>query len=104
MSVVMNINIAVVVLNTIILSGLMWMYAGMLRQASTRFTWGLFGFALALWFQAAVQLFFYATMMEYFVAGVQPLVLVQNGLALVASVTLLSVTVAPVGRAAGADA
>lgn len=98
MGAVMHANVAVVVVNTILLSGLLWLYAGMLRQAATRFTWGLFGFALALWFQNAAQLFFFATMLDFFVADVQPLVLIQNGLALVASVCLLSVTWMPSGR------
>jgi len=101
---VMQLNIAVVVLNAILLSGLLWAYAGMLREMPTRFTWGLLGFAGVLWLQSVVQLYFYATMMEYFVAGVQPLVLVQNGLATVASAVLLGVTLRPVaaGRPAGA--
>jgi hypothetical protein len=95
MGVVMNLNIAVVILNVIILSGLLWTYAGMLRQASSRFTWGLLLFAGALWLQNVVQLYFFGTMMQYFVAGVQALVLVQNGLATVASLVLLTVTLRP---------
>lgn len=99
MAVVMNINIAVVVLNALLLSGLLWAYGGMLRELPTRFTWGLLGFATALWLQQAVQLYFYATMMEYFVPGVQPLVLAQNVLVTIAAGTLLSVTLRPSGFA-----
>lgn len=101
MSAVMDANIAVVVLNTLLLSGLLWAYGGMLREVPTRFTWGLLGFAAALWLQQVVQFYFYATMMEYFVAGVQPLVLIQNGLVTVAAATLLSVTLRPIGAQSG---
>lgn len=100
MSAVMNINIAIVVLNAFLLTGLLWAYGGMLRELPTRFTWGLLGFAVALWLQQVVQLYFYATMMQYFVAGVQPLVLVQNVLVTLAAGTLLSVTLRPMGAAA----
>lgn len=104
MSAVMNINIAVVVLNTLLLSALLWTYGGMMRQMRSAFTVGLLIFAFALWLQNVVQLVFYATMMQYFVDGVQPLVLVQNSLATVASVTLLAVTLKPTWDRAPADA
>lgn len=104
MGAVMNLNIAVVVVNTLLLTGLLWAYGAMLRDMPTRFTWGLLGFASALWLQQAFQIYCYATMMEYFVAGVQPLVLVQNLLVAVAATTLLSVTLRPVGGAAPSDA
>lgn len=104
MGAVMNLNIAIVVLNTLLLTGLLWAYGAMLRDIPTRFTWGLLGFAAALWLQQAVQLYFYATMMEFFVPGVQPLVLVQNLLVAVAATTLLSVTLRPTGAAAPSDA
>ena len=100
MGIVMQANVAVVIVNALLLSGLLWLYAGMLRQAATRFTWGLTGFAAVLWLQNVVQLYFFATMMAYFVDDVAPLVLVQNLLATVASLVLLSVTLRPVAAAA----
>ncbi len=104
MGLVMNLNVAVVILNTVLLSGLLLTYAGMLRQVATRFTWGLLGFAGVLWVQNVVQLYFFATMMGYFVAGVQSLVLVQNVLATVASSVLLAVTLRPAGAGPAAPA
>lgn len=102
MGIWMTINIGVVIVNVILLSGLMWLYGGMFKQAATRFTMGLFGFAFVLWLQNVVQLVFYATMMQYYVDGVQPLVLILNALAMVATLSLLSVTMAPAGRATDA--
>lgn len=99
MGVVMDLNISIVVLNTLLLSALLWVYGGMLREMPTRFTWGLLGFAAVLWLQNVVQLYFFATMMGYYVDGVAPLVLTQNVLATVASVLLLSVTWSPTRRA-----
>ena len=103
MGVAMDLNISVVVLNTLLLSALLWVYGGMLREMPTRFTWGLLGFAAVLWLQNVAQLYFFATMMRYYVEGVAPLVLTQNVLATVASVLLLSVTWSPTRRARTAE-
>ncbi len=104
MSLWMDLNIVAVVLTTVLLTALLAVYVGMLRQARTRFTWGLLLFALALWFQAAVQLYFFATMMSLYAGDVERLVLVQNCLALVGSAVLLGVTLRPIGGKAPSPA
>ncbi len=100
MGVIMQANVTVVIITTAALSLLLWTYATMLRQASTRFTWGLLAFAGVLWMQNVIQLYFFATMMRFYVEGVQPLVLVQNVLAALATLVLLAVTWRPVGSKA----
>lgn len=99
MGLIMMINVAVVIATTLLLTGLLAAYAGMLRQAPSRFTWGLSLFAAALWFQAAVQLYFFATMMPLYAGGVESIILVQNLLAMLASGVLLAVTLRPMGAA-----
>lgn len=93
-------NFTVVGINTVLLTLLLVLYGRMLAQAFTRFTLGLLLFALALWSQCAVQLYFYVTMMPLYAGDMEAIILIQNALALLASAFLLTVTVAPVGRRA----
>lgn len=104
MSALMLWNVLVVVANTLLLLGLVGLYARMLRQVRTRFTLGLLLFAGILLLQNLVQLYFFATMQMYYAGGVEALVLIQNGLATVASAFLAFVTFAPEARAAKASA
>lgn len=104
MSLIMGVNLVAVVLTALLLKGLLYQYVGLLRQTPSRFTWGLTLFAVALWFQAAVQVYFFATRMALYVGGLEGVILAQNLLSLVASAVLLTVTVRPVGmRQARAD-
>lgn len=99
MGAAMTANVAVVVVNTLLLTGLMVLFARMVREVRSRFTLGLLAFAAILWLQNVVQLYFYATMMQYYVGQVETLVLVQNLLATVAVAFLTYVTFSPTGRA-----
>ncbi len=98
----MDLNVATVILTTAALTWLMVLYIGMLRAAPSRFTWGLLLFAFAMWSQAAVQLWFFATMMDLYVGGVERLVFAMNLLALVAASVLLTITLRPTGAGAHA--
>lgn len=89
MTLAMNLNTVLVVANLLLLTGLLVMYGGLLRQARTRLTWALLLFALLLWFQNSVQLYFFATMMKLYAGDVEWLILVQNALATVASSLLI---------------
>ena len=100
----MMVNVGVVGANAIMLTLLVVLYLRMLRDVPSRFTWGLLSFASVLLFQGLVQLYFYFTMQMYFAGGVEMLVLVQNGLATVASAFLVYVTFAPVSRSKAAPA
>jgi hypothetical protein len=97
MGIWMSLNVGAVALTVVALSWLLVVYVQNLQQVLSRFTLGLTLFAGALWFQAAVQIYFFATMMPLYTVGVDKLIFVQNILALVASTTLLSVTLRPVG-------
>lgn len=95
MGLVMNLNLASVALNTLLLAALLILYLRIWREVPTGFTLGLAFFAAVLLFQNAVQLYFFATMMDYYVGAVQTLVLVQNLLATLALVVLVAVTWSP---------
>jgi len=96
MTLVMNLNAVVVAATALLLTVLLVVYGTNMRQAPSRFTGGLFLFGGALWFQAVVQLYFFATMMPLYAGGVEKLVLVQNLLVLVGSGVLLAVTLRPI--------
>lgn len=99
MGAAMMANVAVVVVNTLLLTALMVLFGRMVRQVRSRFTMGLLAFAAILWLQNVVQLYFYATMMQYYVGQVETLVLIQNVLATIGVGFLTYVTFSPAGRA-----
>lgn len=103
MSLAMTANILLVGSNLLLLSALLWLYARMLRQVRTQLTAGLLAFALILWLQNAVQLYFFATMMRYYDGAVEGIVLAQNVLATLASAFLLWVTLFPAGLGGGRE-
>ncbi|MBI2077642.1 MAG: hypothetical protein HYT80_04615 [Euryarchaeota archaeon] len=90
-------NVALVAANLLLMSTLLVVYGRMLRQLRAPLTFGLVAFAAILWIQNAIQLYFFATMMEYYAGGVEGLVLVQNALAALAGLFLLIVTLFPAG-------
>lgn len=100
----MGLNLAFVALNTVFLAALVVLYARMLGEMPSRFTWGLLVFGAVLLIQNAVQLYFFLTMRMYYAGGVEWLVLVQNGLATAALAFLAWVTFYPEGRGKPADA
>ena len=97
MALVMTLNMVSVGLNTLLLATLILLYGRILREVRTQFTMGLLVFAAVLLVQHLVQLYFFATMMSYYTAGVDALVLVQNVLVTLALLFLVYVTWAPVG-------
>lgn len=102
MGLIMNLNTAAVVLNSLLLGLLLILYVRILREVNTRFTMGLAVFAFVLLVQHLVQLYFFATMMMYYAGGVEGLVLIQNVLVFVALVFLVFVTWSPSGGSAPA--
>ncbi len=106
MALVMTLNMVSVAVNSVLLALLIWLYARILGEVRTRFTMGLMVFAAVLLLQHLVQLYFFLTMMDYYVASgsVQGFVLVQNVLVSLALVFLVYVTWSPTGGAATPEA
>ena len=90
-------NVALVAANLLLMTALLVVYGRMLRQLRAPLTFGLFAFAAILWLQNAIQLYFFATMMDYYAGGVEGLVLVQNALSALAGLFLVAVTLFPSG-------
>lgn len=97
MGLIMNLNAASVGINAVLLAVLLVLYLRIWRQVNSRFTLGLAAFAFVLLAQCGIQLYFFATMMDYYVPGLDVLVLVQNLLMTLALVFLVFVTWSPAG-------
>lgn len=97
MSLIMNANAVLVGVNLLLMSALLVVYGGLFRQVRSVLTAGLLAFASILWLQNAFQLYFFATMMDYYAGGIEGLVLIQNVLATVAGSLLLAATLFPGG-------
>jgi hypothetical protein len=98
MALLMTINAVVVTANALLLAALIVLYARMLGSVPSRLTWGLLLFAVVLFVENVVQLYFFATMMPLYAGGVEGIILAQNALVLLAVVFLGWVTFFPMAR------
>ncbi len=78
--------------STILLGALLYIYSKNLRKITSKFTIGLLVFAILFLVQNAISLFFYFTMMEYYVPAVQMHVFILTLLQAIAFGILLKIT------------
>ena len=74
------------------LLGLVYVYYRNLKQIKSKFTIGLLIFALLFLMQNVISVYYYATMMDYYVDQVQPFVFVFSLLQTIAFVVLLKIS------------
>ena len=92
MGAIMNICTALTVISTLALLGLLYIYIKNLKKIKSKFTMGLLIFAVLFLLQNFVSLYFYFTMMEYFVPQVEIHELVLNSLQTAAFLILLKIS------------
>ena len=78
--------------STLALLVLLYIYAKNLQQTKSKFTIGLFIFALLFLIQNAVSLYYYVTMMQYYVADVAVHVFILTLLQTIAFLLLLKLS------------
>lgn len=88
----MNVTTAITAISTIFLLGLLYVYYKNLRQAKSKFTIGLFLFALLFLMQNLVSLYYYTTMMKYYPPEVEVHVFILNILQAIGFAILLKIT------------
>ena len=91
-SLIMNVTTAITAVSTIFLLGLLYVYYKNLKQAKSKFTIGLFLFALLFLVQNLVSLYYYITMMEYYAPEVEVHVFILTLLQAVGFMILLKIT------------
>ncbi len=91
-SFIMNVTIAITAISTIFLLGLLYVYYKNLRQAKSKFTIGLFLFAVLFLIQNLVSLYYYTTMMKYYTPEVEVHVFILNILQAIGFAVLLKIT------------
>ena len=79
-------------ISTILLLGLLYVYFKNLKQAKSKFTIGLFIFGLLFLLQNLASLYFYFTMMEYYVPQVTTHVFIFTLLQTIGFGILLKIT------------
>jgi len=80
------------ILSSIILVMLLWIYGKNLRKIQAKFTWGLFIIALVWLVEKVTSLYYYVTMMDYYVPEVSMQVFLLSLLQMFALVVLLKIT------------
>ena len=88
----MNATTVLTGISTIFLLGLLYVYYKNLKQAKSKFTIGLFLFALLFLAQNLVSLYYYITMMEYYAPEVEVHVLILTLLQAIGFMILLKIT------------
>ena len=78
--------------STLALLGLLYIYAKNLQHTKSRFTIGLFLFALLFLLQNAVSLYYYVTMMAYYVDEVAVHVFILTLLQTIAFLLMLKIS------------
>ncbi|MBS3096420.1 hypothetical protein J4480_03190 [Candidatus Woesearchaeota archaeon] len=91
-SLIMNVTTAITAVSTIFLLGLLYVYYKNLKQAKSKFTIGLFLFALLFLVQNLVSLYYYIIMMEYYAPEVEVHVFILTLLQAVGFMILLKIT------------
>ena len=88
----MNITTIITAVSTIFLLGLLYVYLKNLKNAKSKFTIGLFIFALLFLIQNIVSLYYYVTMMKYYAPEVEIHVFILTLLQALGFLTLLIIT------------
>ena len=88
----MNITTILTIVSTFLLLTLMYVYYRNLKKIKSKFTIGLFIFALLFLLQNLVSLYFYLTMMSYYSPEVEVHVFILTLLQTVAFLILLKIT------------
>lgn len=88
----MNVTTIITAVSTIFLLGLLYVYYKNLRQAKSKFTIGLFLFALLFLIQNLVSLYYYITMMKYYAPEVEAHVFILTLLQAIGFLILLKIT------------
>lgn len=79
-------------ISTLALLGLLYIYAKNLQHVKSKFTIGLFLFALLFLLQNAVSLYYYLTMMKYYVDDVAMHVFILTLLQTIAFIVMLKIS------------
>lgn len=92
MAILMSVTTALTGISTLLLIALLLIYAKNLQRIKSNFTIGLFIFAALFLVQNIASLYFYLTMMEYYVPEVAVHVFTLTLLEAIAFLTLLVIT------------
>ena len=88
----MNVTTILTGVSTLLLLGLLYVYYKNLKKIKSKFTIGLFVFALLFLLQNLVSLSFYLTMMNYYAPQVETHVFIFTLLQTIAFLILLKIT------------
>ena len=88
----MNVTTIITAVSTIFLLGLLYVYFKNLKNAKSKFTIGLFIFALLFLIQNLVSLYYYITMMKYYAPEVEVHVFILTLLQAIGFLVLLVIT------------
>ena len=91
-SLIMNATTGLTAVSTIFLLGLLYIYYKNLKTAKSKFTIGLFLFALLFLIQNVVSLYYYITMMKYYAPEVEIHVFILTLLQAIGFLILLVIT------------
>ena len=91
-SMIMNVTTVIAAISTIFLLGLLYVYYKNLRNAKSKFTIGLFIFAILFLIQNIVSLYYYITMMKYYAPEVEVHVFILTVLQTLGFAILLKIT------------
>ena len=92
MDAIMNITTILTAVSTLSLLGLLYIYIKNLKNIKSKFTIGLMIFAVLFLLQNLVSLYFYFTMIEYFVPQVEVHVFILTLLQTIAFLILLKIS------------
>ena len=92
MDIIMNLTTILTAVSTLSLFGLLYIYIKNLKNIKSKFTIGLLIFAALFLLQNLVSLYFYFTMIEYFVPQVEVHVFILTLLQTIAFLILLKIT------------
>ena len=92
MAMLMKITTFLTSISTLLLLGLLYVYYNNLRKIKSKFTIGLFIFAILFLIQNIVSLYFYLTMMDYYASQVEVHVFILTLLQTIAFLILLKIT------------
>ena len=92
MAMLMSFTTILASISTLLLAGLLYVYIKNLKNIKSKFTIGLFVFALLFLLQNLVSLYYYLTMMKYYSPEVEVHVFILTLLQTIAFIILLKIT------------
>ena len=92
MAMLMRVTTFLTSISTLLLLGLLYVYYKNLKKIKSKFTIGLFIFAILFLIQNLVSLYFYLTMMDYYASQVEVHVFILTLLQTIAFLILLKIT------------